>query len=172
MAGSRLILAWGEPEGGGAPLDYIVEAGSASGLANIATLVVDRRAFTYDPVPAGFYFLRVRARNGAGVSDPSQEVMVVAGGAASPPGVVQRLTGTANGSTVTLSWLAPLGPVAGYVIEAGSAPGLSNLAVLPIGPVTTMSFPGIPPGRYYVRLRSVNGLGAGVVSSEIVIVVG
>jgi hypothetical protein len=172
MVGRRLVLWWWPPIDGGTPSDYVVEAGSATGLTNIATLPVGARAFTYDPVPNGFYFLRVRSRNAAGVSAPSAEVMVVAGGVASPPGFVLDPSAVVNGSTVTLGWVAPPGVVTGYVIEAGSAPGLSNLAVLPVGNITSISFPGIPPGTYYVRVRAENGLGRGVASREVVIVVG
>jgi predicted phage tail protein len=149
----------------------VVEAGSATGLANIAAIPVDRRAFTYAPVPNGFYFLRVRSRNAAGTSVPSNEVMIVAGGVPSPPGPVMRAGGVANGSIVTLAWAAPTGPVTGYVIEAGSAPGLSNLATVPIGNQTTISFPGIPPGTYYVRIRASNAVGRGIASEEVVVVV-
>jgi hypothetical protein len=62
--------------------------------------------------------------------------------------------------------------VTGYVIEAGSAPGLSNLAVQPVASVTTVSFSGVPAGTYYVRIRAVNALGRSVASDELVIVVG
>jgi hypothetical protein len=172
MSGSRLVLSWDGAFGGGAPVDYLVEAGTATGLANIATIPVNRLAFTYDPVPNGFYFLRVRARNAAGVSDSSNEVMIAMGNGPSPPGQPLQFGGAATGSTVSLTWVGPAGAVTGYVIEAGSAPGLSNLATVSIGALTSVSFPGVPAGRYYVRIRAVNGLGRSVASDDIVVVVG
>ena len=172
VIGTRLMLTWNDAVSGGAPANYLVEAGTATGIANIATLPAGSRAFTYDPVPGGFYFLRVRGQNGTGIGAPSNEVMLVMGGVPAPPAAPRRVGAVVAGSTVTLNWSAPAGPVTGYVIEAGSATGLSNLAVLPIGAVTTISFPGIPPGIYYVRIRALNAQGRSVVSDEAVIVVG
>jgi predicted phage tail protein len=172
MRGSQLMMTWDDPGSGGVPTHYLVEAGTGPGLANIASITSTRRGFTYTPVPAGFYFLRVRAVNATGASAPSNEVMLVVGGAASPPRAPRETGATAIGSTVTLNWSAPAGAVTGYVIEAGSAPGLSNLVVQPIASVTTVSFSSVPAGTYYVRIRAVNALGRSVASDELVIVVG
>jgi len=54
------------------------------------------------------------------------------------------------------------------VVEAGSAPGLSNLAVLTIGDQTIFATTA-PPGTYYIRVRSVNALGTSGPSNEIVV---
>jgi predicted phage tail protein len=158
VLGSQLTLTWQAPAAGQPPTGYLVEAGSASGLANIATLPVTGRAFTYNGVPPGFYFLRVRAANGGGVSPPSPEVMIVVGGVPSPPGPPAFTNVQVSGNTVTLNWVAPtFGTAMSYIIEAGSATGLANLAVVNTGNTnTTISFGGVPPGTYYVRLRAVN----------------
>ena len=90
MLGSRLLMHWERNQYGGDVTHYLVEAGTAAGLANIATIPVSVPAFTFDGVPPGTFFLRVRAVNAAGVSGPSNEVMVVAGGAGAPPGTAVR----------------------------------------------------------------------------------
>jgi 5-hydroxyisourate hydrolase-like protein (transthyretin family) len=171
MAGDRITITWTAALGGGPASGYVVEAGSSSGASNIASLNVPGRSFVFSPVPNGFYFLRVRARNAAGVSLPSTEIMVVVGNVPAPPSS-PSLGHSVNGSTVTLSWTAPaFGPVTSYVVEAGSAPGLSNLAVVNVGNVLTQSFAGVPPGTYFVRVRAVNAQGASVVSNERTIIV-
>jgi hypothetical protein len=74
--------------------------------------------------------------------------------------------------TVTLTWSPPRAGVASeYQLEAGSMPGASNLAVVRIGAGTSLVFPGVPPGVYYVRLRGVNVVGVGPASNEIRITV-
>ena len=128
-------------------------------------------AFTIDGVPPGTYFLRVRAVSAAGVSEPSNEVMVVAGGAPSPPGVPFAVGAVVSGANGSITWSKPAGPVDGYVLEAGTAAGLSNAAVVQLGPQTSVGFAGIPAGRYYVRVRARNGVGTGLASEEVTVVV-
>jgi predicted phage tail protein len=173
MDGGLLTMTWIQPLRGGPATSCVVEAGSASRLTNIGTVPVAGRSLTFAGVPPGFYFLRVRAVNAGGMSAPSAEVMIVVGGVPAPPGAPTFTSHSVSGGTVTLTWVAPsFGSPTSYIIEAGSAPGLSNLAVANTGSAaTTVSFPGVPPGTYYVRLRAVNALGASIVSNERTIVV-
>jgi 5-hydroxyisourate hydrolase-like protein (transthyretin family) len=171
MAGNRITINWTPGLGFGPVSGYVVEAGSTSGASNIATINVPTATFTFTGVPPGFYFLRVRARNAAGVSAPSTEVMLVVGNVPAPPSA-PSLSHSVSGSTATFTWSAPnFGPVTGYIVEAGSAPGLSNLAVVTIGNVLTQSFAGVPPGTYYVRIRALNAQGASIASNERTVIV-
>jgi len=173
MTGSRVIATWADPIASAPITGYRVEAGSATGLANIATLPVGTASFSFEPVPNGFYFLRVRAVNAAGVSAPSNEVLLNVGGVPSPPGRPSLSTPTVTGSTVSFSWTAPQsGPVTTYLIEAGSATGLANVVVFNTGnAATAISFSGVARGTYFVRVRAANGLGAGIPSTEVTVVV-
>jgi hypothetical protein len=56
-------------------------------------------------------------------------------------------------------------------MHAGSAPGLSNIAVANVGPVLTLSAVA-PPGTYFVRVFAQNAFGSSAASNEIVVVVG
>jgi hypothetical protein len=58
---------------------YTIEVGSAAGLSDLRTLRIGGLASSYDAsnVPAGTYFVRVRASNNSGSSPPSNEVVVV-----------------------------------------------------------------------------------------------
>ncbi len=97
-------------------------------------------------------------------------VPAVSGTAPNPP---QNLQSAVSGSTVTVGWTPPAtGPAPlGYQLEAGSAPGIADLAVLPTAS-TLLTFPGIPAGTYFVRVRSLGSGGASSPSNEAVVVVG
>ena len=71
---------------------------------------------------------------------------------------------------VDLRWTASAGGYAptGYVIEAGSAPGRSDLASLRVGNVTRFTTTA-PPGVYYVRVRAFNERGNSLPSNEVVV---
>ena len=149
------------------PTNYVLEAGTAPGESDVATLNVgNTTAFTTE-VPSGTYYVRIRAQNAEGDSDPSQEIEVRL------PGTPQRPTGLVSMSAsgvVDLRWTASAGGYAptGYVIEAGSGPGLSDLARLQVGNVTRFTTTA-QPGVYYVRVRAINSRGTSLPSNEIVV---
>jgi predicted phage tail protein len=171
LQGSVATLSWIAPAGDAedAPTGYVVEAGSASGLTNLATVPLGNvTSFQAVNVPSGVYYVRVRAVNELGVGVASDEIVLQPG-----PGTGQPLNLTSSGqdSMVQLDWQAPsTGEVpTGYLIEAGSGPGLANLAALRVGNATTFSTTA-PPGVYYVRVRAVSAYGvAGEASNEIVV---
>jgi hypothetical protein len=90
----------------------------------------------------------------------------------SPPSAPTGLSSTVFGTFVTLNWTAPaIGCAAtAYSVQAGSAPALSDLAVINTGNVTTLTA-SAPPGTYYVRVLALNGFGGSIASNEVVITV-
>ena len=161
-------MTWTAPTAGPVPTGYVLEAGSAVGLSNLAAVPLNARSFTFDPIPGGFFFLRVRAVAGSFAGPATPDVMINVGNVPAPPGPPQNFSVSRSGSTATLSWGAPLvGTATSYIIEAGTATGLSNIGVVDTGSTaTTLSVPGVPPGTYYLRVRAVNALGSSPVSNE------
>src|SRR5439155_27024401 len=93
---------------------------------------------------------------------------------ATVPGAPTALTSSVSGSSVTISWSAPPSGCVptGYVVEAGSATGLSNLANFNTGSsATTFSAGGVGAGTYFVRVRAANSIGSSVASNEITVTV-
>ncbi|MEZ5290799.1 MAG: hypothetical protein R2745_06930 [Vicinamibacterales bacterium] len=173
VAGNTVIVSWaGEP--GSAPASYTLQAGTSSGLANIGAIPIGAAtSFSTGGVPPGAYFVRVVGANTCGPSPASADGVLAVGGAAGPPGAPINLTTTTAPGSVSLSWTtsAAGGAPAGHLLEAGTGPGLSNLAVVPIGPATSFSVGGVPPGTYYLRIRAVNGSGSSATSGLAVAVV-
>lgn len=79
VAGSAVHFSWLPPPGPDPALFYLLGAGSASGLADIAGVVIDgtARGVSFSGVPAGVYYVRVWGGNLDGVGLPSNEVRVV-----------------------------------------------------------------------------------------------
>jgi hypothetical protein len=173
LTGNQITMTWDAPATGSPATSYFVEAGSATGLANLAVVPVNGTSFSYAPVPNGFYYLRVRGRNASGVGPPSTDYLLNVGNVPMPPGVPQSFAHSVAGSTVSFTWAAPAtgGVPTAYILEAGSAPGLANLAVANVGNVLAVSFSGVPSGIYHVRLRAANALGQSPPTANRVIVV-
>ena len=90
-----------------------------------------------------------------------------------PPRAV-NLTADVTGGTVTLEWTNQTSRsiATSLLVEAGSLPGLSDLARLSVPPgQTRLIVTNVPSGTYHVRVRSLNGTGLGDPSNDVVVVV-
>jgi hypothetical protein len=175
IVGSNVTLMWNAPAGG-AVVSYVIEAGTAPGLSNITTFDTNNAAtsLTVIGVPAGTYHARVRRRNADGLSGPSSDVVVMVGGAGpctGTPAAPTGLTGSANATTASLAWNSVNGAAA-FIIEAGSMPGASDLAVIDTGSAATSFVGAAPAGTYYVRIRVRTVCGTSAVSNEVIVTVG
>ena len=169
-AGARALLTWSRPPeswGDDVPSFYVLEAGTTPGASNLGSLSVGNTTSYVADVPAGTHFVRVRGVGAGGASDPSNEIVLQGPDA---PGPASGLVAVVSGETATLTWTAPAGraQATSYVLEAGSAPGLSNLAVVNVGSATTVSA-AIPPGLYFVRVRAANAVGSAAPSNEVIV---
>jgi hypothetical protein len=169
-AGPNVTLSWNTPAFGGRTTSYVLLAGSASGFSNLAVIDTGNASTSFAAsAPAGAYYVRVAAANGCGMGPASNEVTFSLGAAL--PGAPIDLSSVTGDGLVSLSWTSPAsGAVpSGYLLEAGSGPGQSNLGTLSTGsPATTFSATAAP-GRYYVRVRAVSAAGPGPASNEIVV---
>lgn len=178
--GSTVNLGWLGPTTGDRPTSYVIEAGSAPGASDLAVFDTGTPGggFTATSVGAGTYYVRVRAKNAAGTSGPSNEVTIVVGGAGpgpctGAPGAPGGLLNSVSGSTVTLTWNAASGSPTTYIVEAGSASGLTDLANSDLGgTATSLTAAGVGAGTYFVRVRARNACGLGPASNEVIVTVG
>jgi predicted phage tail protein len=171
---ARLFLSWRAPVTGPAPTNYFIEGGLSPGSSQF-TLFTGNALTTFTTIVAANvpFYIRVRAVTTGGMSAASNETVAELPGV---PGQPARLRASVNGSTVTLTWSAPLGdaPVTTYIIWAsqtpGGAPTLANFATG--NTATTLTATGVAPGTYFVQVRAANSAGIGPVSNEVALVIG
>ena len=171
VLGDFVTLHWAAPPAGCAVAGYAVLAGSAPGLADLAVINVGAVTSVSVSAPDGTYHVRVVAFNAFGVSTTSNEITVVSAGPCStPPDAPSNLTVATLGNVVTLNWSPPPGgcPATGYVVQAGSAPSVLDLALFDVGAATSLTV-AAPPGTYYVRVVACNAFGGSDVSNEVAV---
>ena len=167
VAGNNVSLNWNAPTLGAMPSDYVLMAGATAGAADLAYFNTGSASTSFAASAAsGLYYVRVAAANACGVGLASNEVSFTLG--SDLPGSPRDFSwSVAAGGVVSLSWSEPTSgpPPTAYVVEAGSAVGLSDLATISTGSPVTSLMATAPPGTYYVRVRAITGAGAGPPSS-------
>lgn len=163
-AGSAVTLSWGAPSTG-TPTAYIIEAGTGPGAANLANFSTGSATTTYSAsgIASGVYYVRVRATDSVVTSAPSNEAILTVGGSCAPSAPA-GLTASVNGSFVAVQWSGSSGSLS-YLLEVGSAPGLSNVFLLEVG--TTSVSGNVAATTYYVRVRARNACGTSGPSNEV-----
>ncbi len=169
VSGANVALAWAPPNSGGVPVGYLISAGTAPGAANLLNgLPIGLATSAGGALPPGTYYARVYAANVVGIGPSSNEVMFQVAGPA-PVGRPTSLRVTWTGRRARFTWAAPSGGgAASYVIEAGTAAGISNIGAFNVGNVTSFTID-VPPGTYYVRVRAVGAAGLSDPSNELTI---
>ena len=161
VAGSTVTFRW---DGDGSL--WVLEAGSAPGLSNVGVIqfASTTRIRVFSNVPPGTYYVRVRAIVGETPGPPSNEVVTGVGCSWRE----FDLRSTINGRQVQLAWNVFGGQAQqGVQLEAGTAPGLANVAVLRLPSLAATFSATAAPGTYYVRVRSIGLCGAGPPSNEV-----
>lgn len=174
VAGRTVMLQWRAPQLQTSVSQYLVEAGTAPGAVNVARLMTGSAATSLvaQGVADGTYYVRIRAVTAAGPGAASSDTTFTIGSATdcgSAPSSARDLAATVTGTTVRLHWSADAGAcgATAFIVQAGSAPGRSDLAQVRVGSPALLAT--APPGTYYVRVIAVNGRGASAASGEIVV---
>lgn len=167
--GGQATLQWTENPAGPTISGYLLEAGTAPGQTNVGAVPLAAAARSLSaPIPPGTYYARLRAANAAGLSAPSNEVMLLVEAGSCVPGPPRTLTATVGPGSVTVNWLAPDtgGPTTRYRLDVGSASGASNLASAPLSLARSFSS-AAPAGRYFIRVVATSACGVSAPSNEV-----
>ena len=166
-----VTLSW-SPVGGLTASEYLLEAGSAPGLSNLYNASVGAVTSLSAQVGNGTYFVRVRGRGFDGtVTAPSNEVSFLVGvtgqaTCSAPPTPPTGLVGSTTGLLAAVQWMAAQGATS-YLVQAGSAPGLSDVYYGNVGGAVSVSAQVQAGFSAYVRVVAVNGCGQSAPSAEI-----
>jgi hypothetical protein len=172
-----VTLTWVAPAIG-TPTSYVIEASSApGGPANLANFNTGNAStsLTIPDVPAGTYYVRIRAVSSCGTSAASSEMQLIVSSpnASACTSAPRGLASSVDGNTVTLTWVAPTtGTPTSYVVQAGSAAGGASLANFDTASVvTTLVASNVPSGSYYIRVYGKNTCGLSPPSNEILMAI-
>jgi predicted phage tail protein len=169
LQSNNVFLGWRSPISGGSPTGYIVQAGLESGQTAF-TLPVGLQTLVRVPnVGPGKYYVRVVAINRAGVSPPSNEVVVTVG-CTNVPSQPHSLTSQISGNRVSFTWVDDDGcNDTSFRLQVGSVPGVTDLADVPVQ--TTEFAAAAPPGTYYARVVTVSPYGETPPSNEVAVTI-
>lgn len=151
VSGSSVTIDWTAVPGA---LGYTLQAGTGSGLANIASVNLPA-SITHVAVvaPPGVYYLRVRAFAGTVAGPFSNEAVANVGSAPPPPPcqppAAPAITANVQGGTVTLNWPAAAGAT-GYQVQWSRFSGGTEL-VENVASNSHSKYVGIV-GTFYARI--------------------
>jgi predicted GH43/DUF377 family glycosyl hydrolase len=173
-SGRSTRMTWSPPVSGDPPLVYLVEVGSRFGAADIGSFEVQAgNREVAMRLPEGHYFARVKARNGSGTGAPSHDIWFEAGDCGARPQPSSDVRGAllrdSSGSfAVDLSWQpSAFGcDAVSWIVEVGSVPGVSDVAVIEITDTSASFSVGGKRSTFYVRVRGKNQHGIGPPSDE------
>ncbi len=168
--GPIITLSWTAPSDTPWITGYRLAGGISPGGADVSMDVGTQQTTVTTTVAIGRYFARVYGMLDGIPGLPSNEVSVSYTGAPSRP---QAALVGVDGSHASLTWRPPIwGPVISYEVHVGTAPGWSNLGVIPVGAGSPSLGGDVGDGVYYVRVYAVNGGGRSLPSNEVMFVVG
>lgn len=170
LSASTVTLGWqsGPPP---AATGYVVEAGTSPGVTDVGSFAVGAATQVSGALPAGTFFIRVRAATNGSPGAASSVAIVTIPAVAAPPATPGTLTGSVASGMVSLSWGAASGNSTTYVIEAGTGAGLANIITFPTGHLDTTFSALVPSGTYVVRIRAANAFGVSPPTNEVTLVV-
>jgi hypothetical protein len=167
MLDSTVTLGWQTSLGA---TGSIVEAGTTPGGTDVGRFAVGTATAASGTLGAGTYFARVRGVSEIGEGAASSEVIFSLPTVPLPPGTPGPLTANVAAGVVTLVWGAAPNATS-YVLDVGTASGLTNIGSLPTGHLDTAFATPAPAGVYFVRVRAVNAFGSSAATNEVQIVV-
>jgi hypothetical protein len=165
IAGNTLTFEWVPPQAGPTPTGYVLEGGVTAGQTLAAIPLGPEPSVTL-AMPAGRFFVRIRATAGGVAGAASTETTAVVGVPALPSSPTQLLAAV-SGDAVNLTWSNSLAGGAPSTLVLGVTGSAS--AAIPLGMTESFSAVGVPPGSYNLSLSAQNAAGASGPSNAVTV---
>lgn len=164
VVGPNVTFNWTPADGATA---YTLQAGLSPDNYPVSLDVGNATTFSVQAPAVGIYYARVVPNVGL----PSAPVPVVVASMFVPPAAPTNLTAYLNGAAVIFDWQPGSGggTPTSMTLSAGSTPGASDIATVPLGPSAQLVVPVVPTGTYYVRVTAANP-GGSATSNEVELV--
>lgn len=164
VVGPSVTLTWSAVAGA---TSYVLRAGVLPGQYLVAADLGNTTTFNIQAPAVATYYVQIVAVV-AGVPLPSNEIAFTVSSMFAPPAKPASLTTYLNGGTAVIAWEpgAGGGALGGYVLQAGTAPGASNIGQFPFPASTTSVHVPVGPGTYFLRVVGANQGGLGPASDE------
>ncbi len=169
-ASTKVTLSWNTPSSGGAAIlhYYVYWSVSANGTSTRIDTLTNSTTFVHTALTNGvtyYYSISAVTAIGEGPRSPLTSATPL-----SVPSAPSELTAAGGATSITLTWTAPSNggtAVTGYKIYRGSLSGGETFLKL-VGPNTTYVDGGLPDNvQFYYKIRAVNSMGDGPLSSEV-----
>ena len=164
VVGNIVTLRWTIPSGGPVPTNFVLEGGFNPGEVLASVPTGSAAPILVAAAPAGSFYLRVRALNGAFPSAASNEILVHVNVPVAPSAPA-NLLGLVDSTTLTLAWTNTYlsgAPTNVALIVSGALNGAA-----PLGLTDSFTFAGVPPGTYTLAIVATNASGASVPSNSV-----
>jgi hypothetical protein len=165
---SGVVLTWSEPSGA-TPVRYAISGGTAPHTSTLPVIVTADASnrYTIPALPPGSYSFSVVAILADGLSPPSAEATVVAGGSQSASGPPSGALAVIDRGYITATWTPSRSDGALYEVGIGSGPGQADVAVLTTAtPSVTYRANAV---THYLRIRAVEGAMMSAPSNEVAV---
>ncbi len=168
VLGANVTFTWTPVTGA---TSYTLQAGVVPGVYLVSVNAGNTTTFSVAAPAVGAYYARIVAHTPSGLV-PSHAQPVVVTSMYVPPAAPTGLTHYYNGRSVIFTWNPGVGGgvPTGAILSAGSAPGLSDIVSIPVGPTTQFVVSNVPANTYYVRVAAHNPGGQSAPSNEVQVV--
>lgn len=167
---SSVTLSYGMSGGSSVHGAFLFATRNGAVVPGIPIFIGTRTAVSSGPLPPGTYNVQVLVFNGFGITASNPSTFVIPD-TRTAPGAPVLAAPAVSGNRLTLSWTRGAGVATAFELQVRIT-STGQIVTMPVGNVSSLSFSGVPPGQYEVRVRALNQFGSSAFSNVVLVSVG